>query len=224
MILQPNSPLTETPSGVHRRQILFLDGIAVSIRVVDMTYGGLCQGLQKKETNNDEAVSYLVISAWSFIDAAHRLQALVRQMPGLKHSAPVKSFLKCFDPVTDLRNVYQHLSTEIGAIVDSGFPAWGALSWLEYVSPKKFNVRGQTLGRISTEVTLKAINPADIKTMMPPIDHVYLEASGLWVNLSDLYRGCEVFAGRLEKAVASSYRKLPTDAKEVELRIEPRMG
>lgn len=220
MLLPQNSALENTPAGVSRRQIMFLDAIAVSIRVMEMTYGGLWQEVQQEKEVASQDVSRLVINVWSFVDGAHRLQALVTQMPGLKHSIPVKSFLKCFKPVTDLRNVNQHLATEIQSMIDSGFPAWGVLSWVEYVSPTKFMIRHQTLGRLSTEAIFQMPNPAG-KLMTPPIDHIHLETPELWVNLSELMRGCQTFARRLEKAVADSYRKLPEGASEAELRIEP---
>lgn len=212
------------PGGIDRRQILFIDAIAVSFRVTNLSYGGLWTELQQEvQADDSDRLSRVSIQAWSFIDAVHRLNALVGQMPGLKHSASTKYFLRETAAVTNLRNVYQHLSTEIAGIVDSGAPVWGTITWLEVVSPTQFMSHGYMLGNISTEVIQKAINPADIKTMQPPIDHIHLEASGQWLNLSDIFRCCETFARRLESATALAYAEVAEDTSEAKLRIRPGM-
>jgi hypothetical protein len=52
------------------------------------------------------------MSAWTIVDAAHRLGVLVRKLSGLKNGPAKILFLKAVEQVEPLRHAVQHLDGE----------------------------------------------------------------------------------------------------------------
>jgi hypothetical protein len=183
-----------------RRQELSLDGIDTSLTMTAMTYSRLHEAVLRysEATTQSDSTSDLqnliLLDAWSLIDITNRVRVLVGQTPGLKHSAAVKSFLRATKDVEGLRNYIQHLPTEVMPLAETGWPIWGALSWI-WTSPEMQKVGTTSVlfivaGRLAKSRGYPMVNPAG-KTIRLPVDHICLSAADRAVNLSQITRRSE---------------------------------
>ena len=164
--------------NARRAQELFLDGIEYSVRMAECAYERIRANAARHspdQVENCPPLELLFLDAWSIVDCCKRLRALVEQTPGLKKTPAVKSFLKATEAITALRNYYQHLETEAVDIATTGWPIWGALSWmkvLEAASEGKgrlLSTRTVIPGRLAS-VAIPMVNPLG-KEIAKPVDH-----------------------------------------------------
>lgn len=219
-MLDPNSPLHRLPAGLHRRQKLMLDGIAMSIDMASMSYARLQNSLlahSRAVTQNQPrppAMAALVMmDAWTIIDATNRLRALVKATRGLNRGPAVESFRRSVVDVKTLRNAVQHLIGEVQELEKNGRPLWGSLSWHYMESPETGRGAMHLLvpGTIAPTEGLPMVNPLG-KEVEIPIGLIALTATDVTVCLSDVVHAVERFAERLERAAATAFAALPTDA------------
>src|SRR5438445_13154295 len=85
----------------------------------------------------------------------------------------------------DLRNVVQHLDTEMRTLIDLKIGAWGALSWATILNPENLLVRSCTLipGHMFADRDYDIVNPAGL-IFSSRVDHITLRAGNFALNLS----------------------------------------
>lgn len=196
--------------NLKRQQELLLDGIGASLTMTVITYSRLLQAVLKYSQQNGDSESrseiqqFILLDAWSLIDITNRLRVLVRRTPGLKHSAPVQSFLRATEDVEKLRHFVQHLDSEVVRLAATGWPIWGSLSWIW--APPEMQEKTQVCvltiipGRLAKSKGYHMVNPAG-KTIHGPVDHVSLSAADTTVNLSDMFRASMLFSNRFQAAL-----------------------
>lgn len=200
-----------TPMNLKRQQELCLDGIDSSLTMTMITYSRLrqavlqyCQATSQGDSTS-EIQKFMLLDAWSLIDITNRLRVLVRRTPGLKHNAPVKSFLRATEDVEKLRHFVQHLDGEVVRLAETGWPIWGSLSWT-FVSPE-MREKGQAAlsiivpGPLAKSKGYPVVNPLG-KTIHGPVDHISLScAADTTVNLSETFRTSMLFRNRVQAAL-----------------------
>jgi hypothetical protein len=216
--LSDDSPLLRLPTGLDRRQVLFLDGIGYSIDMAAIGYQRLQTFLHEHTLADPEQRSHvryalIVMDAWSIIDTVNRLRALARGTPGLKHGPAYESFRRSVSHVETLRDAVQHLYGEVEKLQDNGRPLWGSLSWVYSASPdaKTFAVGFMIPGTLAVTKGVPMVNPVGRESEIP-IGLVELTAAGVTVCLSGIMRAVEQFAGRLERAATDAFAAIPDGA------------
>lgn len=196
--------------NLKREQELCLDGIETSFTMMRIAYERLCQAVlqHSQATSQGDSTSdiqkSILLDAWSLIDITNRLRVLVKRTPGLKHSAPFKSFLTATKDVETLRHFVQHLDGEVVGLAETGWPIWGSLSWL-WASPEmqkrgEVNVVIIVPGRLAPCKDYHMVNPAG-KRIHGPVDHICLSAADTTVNLSEIVRSSMLFRDRFQAAL-----------------------
>lgn len=196
--------------NLKRPQELCLDGIETSLAMTMMTYSRLCKAVlhysQATSLSNSasDTRNLTLLDAWSLIDITNGLRVFVRRTPGLKHNAPVKSFLRATEDVETLRNFVQHLDGELVGLVQTGWPLWRSRSWI-WASPE-MQKQGEVArpitvpGRLARAKVLPMANPAG-KTVQFPVDYISLSAAGTTVNLGEITRSSKLFRKGFEAAL-----------------------
>jgi hypothetical protein len=194
--------------STRRAQELFLDGIEYSIQMAECAYERLRANAARHLPDRGEdcpSLELLFLDAWSVIDCSKRLRALVDQALGLKKTPAVKSFLKATEAIAAFRNYYQHLETEAVGIATTGWPIWGALSWVKILEPategngRLLSTRTVIPGRLAS-VAIPMMNPLG-KDIASPTDHFVLSIADATINLSDLMASIRLFNVRYAVAV-----------------------
>jgi hypothetical protein len=98
MIIGPDSPFRRVPSVLDRKQAFFIEGIRVSVEMIELAHQRLQQvllaiteGIRNNTGPNQTLLTTAVLDAWSFVDSVHRLGDLVEHFPNLQHRSRIPS-------------------------------------------------------------------------------------------------------------------------------------
>jgi hypothetical protein len=226
VVFADSSPLRRSPGNLNIAQKMVLDGISTSIEVTVIAYRDLQGALLQfnraadQHATNHPATVRAVMSAWTVIDAAHRLGLLVPRLRGLKHGPAVRSLLKAVEPVEPFRHLVQHLDGEIGRLLAERQPIWGSLSWAYVDSADASTIRIGLLmpGAARAPIDLPLVNPLGRKIEIP-IGLVTLAAGGKTLSLSEVAYAVSRFGVRLERAAKAAFSAFP-DALGAEARFD----
>jgi hypothetical protein len=188
-----DSPLRHLPVDVGARQILFFDILRLSAEMLDLAYhylGRLLDELVKdpQASLGNRAVLGL-LHAYSIVDAANRFRDALRVMPGLKHNDIYESFMRSTTAVDDLRNVVQHINTELPKIEMRRTAALGTLTWLGPARPAGQLPSAWILQAGTFYPNQLTFGPVIDQQMIMESDEVTaitLTTSGAQLNLTDL--------------------------------------
>lgn len=195
--------------NLKRRQEVFLDGIDFSLDMAKTCYSRLALSVQRfshlmnqEKELPGELKKIIFLDAWSLVDIVNRLRILVSQTPGLKKNSFVISFQKATKDIEIFRDFIQHVDGEIRNEKNSGWPIWGALSWIYITTEKKIFVSGTTGGSF-TNFESPIINPAG-KNIQPPVDHILLSISDIAIDLSETFDAIMNFAKRFQSGLVQA--------------------
>jgi hypothetical protein len=216
IVFADSSPLRRLPGNLNVAQMMVLDGISTSIEVTVIAYRDLQVALldfhraADQHTTNRPATVRAVMSAWTVIDAAHRLGLLVPKLRGLKHGPAVRSLLKAVEPVEPFRHLVQHLDREIGRLLTDRQPIWGSLSWayVESADAKTIRIGLLMPGAARAPLELPMVNTAG-RQIEIPIGLVTLAAGGKTLSLSEVAYAVSRFGVRLERAAKAAFSEFP---------------
>jgi|CZKS01.1.fsa_nt_gi hypothetical protein len=215
MIIGQDSPLRKIPSALHRRQVLFLEGIRFTVEMAELAYRRL-QGTLLLQTNqpalNDDNPPLVsaMLDAWAIVDSLHRLRDLVAGAPGFKgknKSPKFRLFMESTINVPALRNTVQHLGSEIhGVIADQNWTVFGTLSW-GVVHPERNEVTACTFmpGAPQPGSSHPIINPLNRTLWHLRVDSITIERSGVSVCLSDAMRRLAALTVSMEENLSKAY-------------------
>jgi hypothetical protein len=214
MLINKDSPLRNIPIVLNRRQLLFIEGIRLTVETADLAYRRLLatlpilsKHLNNLDPDNPSTVS-VMLDAWAVVDSLHRLRGLIDNLPGFKgkkKSPTIRAFLDSTQKVAALRNTVQHLGTEISdAVDDSNWTVFGTLSW-GLVEPAKNEVLACFYLPGAPTGLHPIINPLSRRVWHLPLDMVTLERSGISVCLSDAMRRVEALVAAMEKTLAEAF-------------------
>jgi hypothetical protein len=169
ILLADNSPLCDAmPGHLCVEQMMVLDGITTCIDVIMIAYRDLQVALlechrsadQRRPPSRASRVT-ATMSAWTPVDAAHRLSLLVPKLRGLKHGPAVTSLLKTVAPVESFRHLVQHLNERVRQLLSDRQPIRGSLSWIYRETPHA------EMARIGMLMPGAARVPADLPLVDP---------------------------------------------------------
>jgi hypothetical protein len=210
MIITKDSPFRHLPAALDRRQTIFLDGIRYSVEIGELAYRRLVAVLLEASNERDqmeEGVSLTYVSAlldaWCVVDSIYRLRGLLNHVPRHKKSdTPYKSFVRKTQAADEMRNIVQHLDTEIPKLERLNISAWGALSWGFVVDPKNGVINSCTFipGTMLPEKGYQYLNPLG-KEFHENIDQITLFAGACSMNLSECMRAVEKYISGLNNSL-----------------------
>ena len=197
--------------NLNPKHAQFCDGLRFTTEMVDKAYQELVinllplSGPGSEEFRVSAAGPFLF--AWSIVDGAHRLRGLVENFPSLSEKGQSPEFRDLLDKaevVEKLRNIVQHMDSEIHRSVEAGKAVWGILRWVNRPSQSTVSTCMLVSGAMMPEGNHNALNPAVGLTLAPgQLDHVTLTVGAVTVNLSDLMRSL----GRLVEAIENGLRE-----------------
>jgi hypothetical protein len=186
--------------SIKRKQAICLDAIESSFVMAEIAHGRMLAFLEenagKRRITDSES---MVLDAWTLVDVAKRLLYIMRNTPGLAKSASMAEFEAALDAAVDFRHYIQHLEERLTPVASTGWPIWGAFSWLcrPPDRPGMVMVTGFIPGRIAIVGPVPVVNPATYPMRDGTlVDHIQLTADGNTVDLSDLARAIAAFKVR----------------------------
>lgn len=224
MIICRTSPLLNLPSGLDRKQRYFLEGIRLSIQLVDTSYRRLSSTIRDLPENARPAfgtVPQLLLDAWGQVDATFRLRGLVEHMPRYRKKAPSKQvYLRATANVETLRNSMQHLNTDIDTLLSLDVPIMGALTWLRPCAGGNgtFLLESAIPGAIAGSSPGSLVQlPSEVPT---EVSCVTLWAAGTSADLTAIHTATARLATALEGSLAKRFASHPTDAADLLVGME----
>ena len=114
-----------------RADIARIESIRVSYQICYDAFEELCELLKSNDQKpNFSEVIKLLRKAWELIDFANRFATLLIQMRGMKHKDPrMKALIDLKPTIDEMRNLVQHLTTELLSLPANPAPVLGALTW-----------------------------------------------------------------------------------------------
>lgn len=131
-----DSPLRRHPIALSEKQITLLDGIRYSADMAGIAHDRLWRKLCEIDRNEDNAssadIAEAMLDAWSIIDACHRLNDLISELPGLKHEPWLRLLQERMKIACKFRDMWQHHASEVTNTVAQRGQAWGSLAWHQH--------------------------------------------------------------------------------------------
>ena len=213
MIIEPDSALHRVPRHMSSKQAAFVDGIRLTIQIIDLAHRRLQLELQRitpvsnEPQTEKQAFADAMIDAWSIVDAGHRLNRLFVKAPGIRHkqSPSVRKLLSFDKALNQLRNSIQHLEGDLQRSVTRQSPVWGSLAWC-ILHPETNEFRSCVLipGRAATG-SHPMLNPLG-RTLNYPVDMITMTLGPTSVSLSELVATVEASTRGLEKALEEAVK------------------
>lgn len=224
MIISRTSPLLNLPSGLDRKQRYFLEGIRLSIQLVDTSYRRLSSSIRDLPENARPefgTVPQLLLDAWGQVDATFRLRGLIEQMPRYRKKAPSKQvYLRATANVEALRNSLQHLNTDIDTLLSLDVPIMGALTWLRPCArgTGTFLLESAIPGALAGSSPRSLVQlPSEAPT---EVSCVTLWAAGTSADLTAIHAATARLATALEGSLAKRFASHPTDMADLLVGME----
>jgi hypothetical protein len=218
--LADDSPIRLPPDGLSRRQLLVLDGLRFAVEMAVLAYERLAEDLTTiagmRGSPNTRAIASAMMDAWSIIDAVHRFNDMLADLPGLPNAIWRRQFEGRVEEALELRDCVQHQLGELEHLETSRGPIWGFLSWAE-VGP-----RGEHTGKW-VMISPGSVFVGDKWLFMGPIQPPFPVPIGFF-RLNAF--GRQVYLGRVVVAVREAAIALAADISAGHLRAigEPAQG
>lgn len=136
MLIAIDSPLRKVPTGLDRRQQIVIDGLRISVDVVDLSFRRLCTSLKALPEVAPETTEFVELAvsanldAWTIVDYVHRFSELLHQMPMIKQNLPqIQLLYRAASDAEHMRHYIQHVRNEVDSLAASGLSVWGSLTW-----------------------------------------------------------------------------------------------
>ena len=197
MIIKKESILNQLPKDkLNEREIIFLETIVHSIKVIDISYNRLINQLH--DDKDDLATELPMIEVWNIIDSSHRLRCIIEKTPGLKKKLSwFQLTVRKLKETEVLRNFIQHYNQGIDNLIDNVRPLLGHLSWVEKLNSNEAKIGLIVPGNLRKFNGLVMVNPAG-KLMRDNIDLITFFMSDFELNLSNIYYQLVNFIKELE--------------------------
>lgn len=220
VILRPDSPLRKIPVALERKQAFFLEGIRVSLEIIEQAHSrlqdtllALTNGLLREEQSQSVVLTSAISDAWLVIDSFHRLADLAEHIPNVIRRSQIPFFhnlIRANNEVNELRNVVQHLPGQIHKMaVSPNWSVWGVLSWAVPPDAEGRNVYSCSYfcGKF-TEGQRPLINPLG-RPIRRPVGLITLTQESVAVSISELFGYAELFAAGLEQMIDQQFQANP---------------
>lgn len=200
---------------MDRKQAFFLEGVRVSLEMIDLAHERLRKVLfhvsQQSWTVGGQlgpgAFTSALLDAWSIVDALHRLHGLIQHLPGIskrRRIPAIRFFLENSQQVEVFRNTVQHLSETIQREpLDGKWAVWGTLSWFWVYGENQMRAYTFLSGRIEpgTRTVFQAL-PMNIEV---PIGLIKLSQGDASICISELLSDVRELAAELHRHFGAVY-------------------
>jgi hypothetical protein len=214
LILRPDSPLRGIPEGYSVKQVHYLEGLRFCFEMADLAYSRLEETLialslaaAKGDPARHGLVASALMDAWSIIDQVDRTRNLLLQLPYLKQrrsaSPGVAVFQERTNTIPALRNLVQHMTTDLSRPQADEERPWGHLAWLYRVSETPAIVKSYSLIPGWYRGGTYGICGQQDRGPDRPISRVILERKGESANLTFVHGAMRVLARDLEAALVN---------------------
>ena len=206
--LQSGSPEGQQLTAV---QLLFLDGIRYSVRMIGLSYQRLkalaVRLSDDKRVPSDDDFTNTFLDAWFIVDSSDRLRRLVKSLPGLKKNDPnLVLFFNRTESVEMLRNFIQHAEGDVRDLAQQQRPFWGSVSWYRIYTPLEGRICSMRAGSAHQEQeSTPLINPLG-RTLRAPVDLITLHAAGFEVCLSDVARAAAAASNDIAQQIQDKFK------------------
>jgi hypothetical protein len=216
MLFDGDSALKRLPQSVPIEKVMYLDGLRYAAEMVELSYSRLCDGLLAIAREDDEQKHRLLSvqvlhDAWSIIDSADRLRALMWASK-IFDAEDMAGFVDCMKGVRDLRNTFQHIDSKIAKLAARQWPVWGSLRWFEWTEPPhvgRFCVLAAGSRVTRRPEPVQEPKPGDSP---PGISEVFLASEGVDVSLRAVRENVVLVARALEQGVRDEYSQVTQQA------------
>lgn len=209
-MVSPDSPLRRLPRNLNRRQVMFTDALRLSAEMASYSYQNL-ERILKALVEDDRtskikggAAIEAIVYAYGVIDASNRFREVLRSFPGLKQNAVFQLFVRKTATVESLRDIIQHLNTELKNIGEKQSAALGTITWLGPSLNEKSPATSWILQPGSFYPDQITHGPLiDLDASIPPghVSQIQLVTSGVRVDLSDVIKRLHTMITSLEPSM-----------------------
>lgn len=210
MLFDGDSALRRLPQGTPREEVMYLDAMRYAAEMVELSYIRLCDGLLAIADEDDEQKHRLLSvqvlhDAWSIIDSADRLRALMWASK-IFDEEDEAGFADCMKGIRDLRNTFQHLDGKIPKLAARQWPVWGSLRWFEWTQPPhvgRFCVLAAG-SRVTGRAEIAQQSRQGDEAL--GISEVILMSDGVDVSLRSVRENVVLLAKALEQGVSAEHQ------------------
>jgi len=196
------------------------DGIRFSIEMADVAHLSLRETLARLSADltdpPHEDVARALEDAWSIVDSAHRLKRILQQTPGIKNRDRWPSMRHLLNddagPITNLRDVFQHLDSDVPGRTRQNWPLLGILHWF-LLNPDNNSGRICSLmaGTIA-DGQRPLMNIYGKRVCEPPIGMIELQTEDGTVSVTELMEIVKRIAADLERSIEVRGGQIPCDS------------
>ncbi len=192
LLVSDDSPLRNPPCDLPPIQKVAFDGIRYALDMGFLSYQRLQTELHEiglAHRGGEKLAGFATqafADAWSTVDTLWRLNRLLRQTPGLKHTPGLEVRLRALKTVEEFRHDFQHLDERFHVAVNTGTPLWGTLSWF-------WTPDDPTRGGVALTLVTGSLRDGEQHLLNPlgrayetPVGLVTLTAFGRELDLSSL--------------------------------------
>jgi hypothetical protein len=225
MLISEQSPLRRIPQSLAPKQIIFYDGLRLTIETLDVAYYRLEANLiniatEEKQPLRGSAMAVALLDAWSIVDSTNRLRNFMEYLPSItkitKSELPERIiFLKDTKIVVRLRNQIQHLEKDLEILAQTDEPVLGTLGWFAIQATEGDRIKtGRCNLLISGTLPPKQrtdsfVNPAG-KTFHRGAGLVTLSSLGLSLCITDIIEQVGQMVVGLEREMVKRFE--PSEA------------
>ena len=209
-MLSPDSPLRKLPRKLNRQQVMFTDALRLSAEMASYSYKNLERILKALVENNQTinikkgAAIEAIVYAYGVIDASNRFREVLRTFPGLKQNPVFQLFIRKTATVESLRDIIQHLNSELKNIGKKQSAALGTITWL---GPSLNNKSPATAWILQPgsfypdQITHGPLIDLYANIPLGHVSQIKLVTSGVRVDLSDVIKRLHTMITSLEPSM-----------------------
>jgi hypothetical protein len=183
-----------------RTDVFLIDGVRFSFQIERQAFARMSRAMRavervpKGKVPGDAVALSALGSAWTIVDAVHRIRGLIAQVRGLTHrSTEMQLFFRAASPVEEVRNFLQHLSSAVPKLGEGSVPLMGQLRW---GSQKSGQSVALSVGHW-TQDTYGLSLAVDLRTMQL-VNNIQFAVAEISVDLRDLHERCRRLADLFE--------------------------
>ena len=208
-MVNPDSPFKRLPTATDDRQLVFLDGISLTVEMHDAAYSALRRLLAEESPREQPKwpakSGEFLMYVWSLVDSAWRFLGLIQHVPGIKskdQNPQHRRLVQLLEPMEGLRHRIQHLEGYLNKETDDlkVEPVWGAVSWVAPISSNSGAVTVAVPGTLRLFKGLQIVKPAG-HDVEGPVDLITLQSAGAVVSLSEIRREILAWFGCFERGL-----------------------
>lgn len=213
-ILRPDSPLRAIPTGYSDQQVHYLEGLRFCFEMTELAYARLETTLLELSqlpavgvpgSMRSPLIALALMDAWSIVDQVDRTRNLLVQLPYLKKRRRASPGMDVFQERTKtipaLRNLVQHMTTELSTPQREHERPWGHLAWMYRTNETPIRLISYQLVTGCSRAGEYGICGQQDRVPQSVISRIILQRQSQSANLTFVHGASRVLARDLEAAL-----------------------